>query len=118
MNDKFYAFDADKPGPPLWMRDFTDELAGVIPVPVTDITGRPDLNVVGNVGVEGTPVIDAASRAIFVVVRTRENGVCLQRLHKLGGFVGAGLSLTMPPSCCRSSCQDASQRRGLAPEHR
>lgn len=83
MNDKFYAFDADKPGAPLWMRDFTDELAGIIPVPVTDITGRPDLNVVGNVGIEGTPVIDAAAHSIFVVVRTRENGVYLQRLHKL-----------------------------------
>src|SRR5579863_2452939 len=45
MNDKFYAFDADKPGPPLWMRDFTDELNGVIPVPVADITSRPDLNI-------------------------------------------------------------------------
>ncbi len=83
MNDKFYAFDADKPGPPLWMRDFTDELAGIIPVPVTDITGRGDLNIVGNVGIEGTPVIDPAARAIFVVVRTRESGIYTQRLHKL-----------------------------------
>src|SRR5580693_2966733 len=83
MNDKFYAFDADKPGAPLWMRDFTDELAGVVPVPVTDITGRGDLNIVGNVGIEGTPVIDAAARSIFMVVRTRENGLYKQRLHKL-----------------------------------
>jgi hypothetical protein len=83
MNDKFYAFDADKPGPPLWMRDFTDELAGITPVPVTDITGRPDLNIVGNVGIEGTPVMDALAGAIFAVVRTRENGSYVQRLHKL-----------------------------------
>jgi outer membrane protein assembly factor BamB len=83
MNDKFYAFDADKPGPPLWMRDFTDELAGVVPVPAIDITGRGDLNIVGNVGIEGTPVVDPAARAIFAVVRTRENGAYFQRLHKL-----------------------------------
>src|SRR5882757_6078261 len=31
MNDKVYAFDADKSGPPLWMRSFTDEMAGVTP---------------------------------------------------------------------------------------
>jgi hypothetical protein len=24
MNDKIYAFDADRSGPPLWMRDLTD----------------------------------------------------------------------------------------------
>jgi len=83
MNDKFYAFDADRPSPPLWMRDFTDEVAGVVPVPVIDITGRGDLNIVGNVGIEGTPVIDSAARSIFVVVRTRENGAYVQRLHKL-----------------------------------
>jgi hypothetical protein len=83
MNDKFYAFDADKAGPPLWMRDFTDEPAGVLPVPVTDITGRPDLNIVGTVGIEGTPAMDAAAGFIFVVVRTRESGAYVQRLHKL-----------------------------------
>jgi outer membrane protein assembly factor BamB len=83
MNDKLYAFDAGKAGPPLWMRDFTDEMNGVIPVPVTDITSRPDLNIVGNVGVLGTPVIDAAGHAIFCVVRTRENGTYVQRLRKI-----------------------------------
>ena len=83
MNDKVYAFDADKPGPPLWMRDFTDEMAGRTPVPVADITGRNDLNIVGNVGIEGTPVIDPARGALYVVVRTKENGEYVQRLHAL-----------------------------------
>src|SRR5438477_8889685 len=36
MNDKIYAFDADSPGPPLWMRNLTDELAGITPVQITD----------------------------------------------------------------------------------
>ena len=63
MNDKVYAFDADKSGPPLWIRNFTDEMAGVTPVPVADITNRNDLNVVGNAGIESTPVIDAAAGA-------------------------------------------------------
>lgn len=29
MNDKAYAFDADRSGPPLWARDFADEKAGI-----------------------------------------------------------------------------------------
>src|SRR5260221_7806756 len=83
MNDKVSAFDADSPGPPLWMRSLTDEMAGITPVPVTDITNDNDLNIVGNVGIEGTPVIDAASNAIFLVACTRESGSYVQRIHKL-----------------------------------
>jgi hypothetical protein len=83
MNDKVYAFDADRPGPPLWMRSLTDEMAGVTPVPITDITNDADLNIVGDVGIEGTPVIDAASNAIFLVACTRESGRYVQRIHKL-----------------------------------
>jgi hypothetical protein len=88
MNDKVYAFDADRPGPPLWMRDFTDELAGITPVRVSDITGRNDLNIVGNVGIEGTPVIDVAGASLYVVVRTRALGRYVQRLHDLN--IGTG----------------------------
>lgn len=83
MNDKVYAFDADKPGPPLWMRTFTDEMSGVTPVPITDITDNNDLNLVGNVGIESTPVIDIASNALFLVARTRENGAYVQRIRKI-----------------------------------
>ncbi len=84
MNDKVYAFDADHAGPPLWLRDLTDELAGVTPVPVVDITNRNDLNVVGNVGILGTPVIDSAATCnLSGEARTRERGRYVQRLHKL-----------------------------------
>jgi outer membrane protein assembly factor BamB len=90
------------------MRDFTDELAGIIPQPVTDVTGRGDLNIVGNVGIEGTPVIDPAARVIFVVVRTRENGRSLQRLHKLDMSTGKD---KQPPvaieATAKSSAADA-----------
>lgn len=83
MNDKVYAFDADRAGPPLWMRNLTDEMAGITPVPVTDITNNNDLNVVGNVGIMGTPVIDLASHALFLVARTKESGRYFQRLYKM-----------------------------------
>jgi len=102
MNDKVYAFDADKNGPPLWMRDFTDELAGITPVPVADITNRNDLNVVGNAGIESTPVIDSAAAAIYVVARTKENGAYFQRLHKLDLKSGKEL---VPPASIQANTQ-------------
>ncbi|MCU1261964.1 MAG: Fibronectin type domain [Bryobacterales bacterium] len=83
MNDKVYAFDADSNSPPLWMRDFTDESAGITPVPVVDITRRNDLNIVGNVGILGTPVIDSGKHAIYLLARTKENGAYVQHLHAL-----------------------------------
>jgi hypothetical protein len=83
MNDKIYAFDADRSGPPLWMRDFTNEIAGVTPVPIIDITNSNDLNIVGNAGIESTPVIDTSAGMIYLVARTKENGRYVQRLHKL-----------------------------------
>lgn len=83
MNDKVYAFDADEVGPPLWIRNFTDEMGGVTPVPITDITNNNSLNLVGNIGIEGTPVIDKSLASMFLVARTKENGQYVQRLHKL-----------------------------------
>src|SRR5207248_4931569 len=70
-------------GPPLWVRDFTDEKAGITPVPITDITKDNNLNIVGNVGIESTPVIDSATDSIYLVARTKENGRYVQRLHRL-----------------------------------
>lgn len=107
-NDRVYAFDADRAGPPLWMRNLTDEMAGVTPVPVTDITNNNDLNVVGNVGIIGTPVIDPAMRALFLVARTRENGKHVQRLHKLA--LATGQEMTSPvviEAAVQSTAKDA-----------
>jgi hypothetical protein len=88
MNDKVYAFDADSSSAaPLWMRDFTNP-PSVTPVPIADIVG-PNFNVVGNVGIQSTPVIDAASGTIYLVARTKENGSYFQRLHALDITTGA-----------------------------
>jgi outer membrane protein assembly factor BamB len=83
MNDKVYAFDASHAGAPIWMRDFTDERAGITPVPISDITNSNDLNLVGNAGIEGTPVIELGSQSMYLVARTKEGGRYMQRLHKL-----------------------------------
>jgi len=105
-NDRVYAFDADRAGAPLWMRNLTDEMAGVTPVPVTDITNNNDLNVVGNVGIIGTPVIDPAMRALFLVARTRENGKHFQRLYKLA--LGTGQDM-VPPTVIEASVKGAAK---------
>src|SRR5579883_168722 len=91
MNDKVYAFDADNNAganaSPLWMRDFTNAAAGITAVPITDIACA--CNVVGNVGIESTPVIDPASETIYLLARTKENGSYFQRLHALDITSGA-----------------------------
>ena len=89
MNDKVYAFDADHSGAPLWTRDFTDAANGIIPVPIVDLVGSNTLNIVGNVGVESTPVIDLSSKTMYLVARTKENGSYVQRLHALDIATGA-----------------------------
>jgi hypothetical protein len=109
MNDKVYAFDADRAGPPLWMRCLTDEMAGITAVPVTDVTNNNDLNVVGNVGIMGTPVIDPVSSALFLVARTKESGRYVQRLYKMD--LGTGKDVIAPAvieASVESMARDAS----------
>ncbi|HZP61037.1 MAG TPA: hypothetical protein VFB27_12000, partial [Opitutaceae bacterium] len=96
MNDVLYAFDADdnqgSNANPLWVRDFTDPAHGITAVPITDIvvTNGPG-NIVGNVGIESTPVIDRRSSTMYVLVRTKENGAYFQRLHAVALETGADL---------------------------
>jgi hypothetical protein len=91
MNDSAYAFDGDSNtgsnAAPLWSVSFVNPSLGITAVPATDLsTGG---NVTGNVGIESTPVIDLPSNTIFLVVRTKENGAYLQRLHALDIASGA-----------------------------
>ena len=86
-NDSVYAFDADNPAAsaPLWHVNYTNPAAGIVPVPRTDVgqacgTYRDFAN---NIGIGGTPVIDAASQTIYFVTRTKENGTFVQRLRAL-----------------------------------
>jgi PQQ-like domain len=87
MNDKVYAFDADSASStPLWTKDFTNP-PSVTAIPITDITAA-GLNIVGNVGIQSTPVIDRSSNTIYLVARTRENGNYVQRLHAMNITTG------------------------------
>ena len=54
-----YAFDVDSASStPLWLTNFTNP-PSVTAVPMSDVLPVNGSNVIGNLGVQGTPVIDA-----------------------------------------------------------
>jgi hypothetical protein len=83
MDDHVYAYDAATPGEPFWHRDLTNPAAGISPVPIIDITRNNNLNIVGNVGILSTPVIDTATQTLYLVARTKEPAGYFQRIHAL-----------------------------------
>jgi outer membrane protein assembly factor BamB len=83
MEDQVYAFDADRSGTALWQKDLTDRAAGITPVPIADITEDNNLNIVGDVGILSTPVIDRDAGIIYLVCRTKEKHGYTQTLHAL-----------------------------------
>ncbi len=89
MNDKVYALDADS-NALLWCDSLISDTSGgcqnpvsvnsgTTPVLVNDIlngfnTDPIRQNIIGNVGILSTPVIDAGSGTMYVVARTHETG--------------------------------------------
>jgi hypothetical protein len=91
-HDSVYAVDASgEPTEPLWKVSFINPAAGVNPVSETDMR-CPFIS--PEVGITSTPVIDTASRTIYVLARTAEKGAdqkvrYFQRLHALDLATGA-----------------------------
>ncbi len=93
-HDSVFAFDADgnlgANSKPLWKITLLDSAhgaaAGATPVPPID-TGETDL--IPEVGITGTPVIDPATNTMYVAAKTKENGVDVARLHALDITTGA-----------------------------
>ena len=79
-HDSVYAFDADGSAAPLWHVSFLGSSAGVTTVPYQD-TGCDQI--VPEIGVTGTPVIDPKTGTLYVVAMTKESGNYVQRLHAL-----------------------------------
>jgi len=93
-HDSVYALDADGPTPiVLWHSSFIDPASSITTVPATDITGG---DLIPEIGITATPVIDPAKNALYVVAATKElvSGVYqyFQRLHALNLTTGADLS--------------------------
>ena len=90
VNNSVYAWDADSntanAGLPLWQRNLTP--SGGRPPNIQDMStigacGGNYHDFAGNIGIVGTPVIDAGNNVIYLVARTVENGAFVQRLHAL-----------------------------------
>ena len=85
-HDSVYAFDADDAlaTEPLWMVNFLDPAKGVTTVTQADVGC-----VIPEMGVIGTPVIDAGSGTIYLIAETKESGNAVFRLHALDVTSGA-----------------------------
>ncbi len=80
-HDSVYALDVDNPGAgPLWQRNYLDPANGVTPMP-DNFGGRTTLG--GEVGITGTPVVDAATGALYFVTAIARNGVAEQWLRAI-----------------------------------
>ena len=87
-HDSVYAFDADV-STLLWKTSFLNGSAGVTSVPYAD-TGCSQIE--PEIGVTGTPVIDASSNTMYLVAMTKETSggspSYVQRLHALDVTTG------------------------------
>ena len=88
MSDTLYAFDADAGGAPLWTRNLAS-LVGATPVPIAQFAFSGNRNIVGNLGILSTPVIDLSTNTLYAVACTLENSTMVYRLHAIDITSGA-----------------------------
>ncbi len=87
QHDSVYAFDADSSSiTPLWRVNFVNPDAGINSLSPADVNAS---DIVPEIGITSTPVIDTTSNTIYVVAATKENGAFYHRLHALDLASGA-----------------------------
>src|SRR5216684_1731944 len=86
-HDSIYAFDADNlQGAPLWQTSFISPADGITTLSIGTASGLDITcdSMQPEVGITGTPVIDAATNTMYLVARTKEvNGGNTNFVHKL-----------------------------------
>jgi hypothetical protein len=85
-HDSLYALDADT-GNILWQKSYIDPANGITPIPSPADTSCGDL--VPEVGITSTPVIDPSTKTLYLLARTKESGQYFQRLHAVDISTGA-----------------------------
>jgi hypothetical protein len=80
MSDTLYAFDADVGGAPFWSVNFAN-LVGAMPVPIANWVFGGNRNIIGNLGILSTPVIDPSTNIMYLIACTLENNTLAYRLH-------------------------------------
>ena len=88
MSDTLYAFDADQSGAPLWSANFASRV-GATSVPMAQFAISGNRNIVGNLGILSTPVIDPSTNMLYLVACTLENNTMAYRLHAVDITTGA-----------------------------
>ncbi|MGD0938418.1 MAG: chitobiase/beta-hexosaminidase C-terminal domain-containing protein [Terracidiphilus sp.] len=92
-HDSVYAFDADTNGGsnanPLWLASMLSTAHGAAAGATTVSSNTVGTDIVPEIGITGTPVIDTASGTLYVVSATQEGTTFIQRLHALDVTSGA-----------------------------
>ena len=83
-HDSLYAFDADTGGTALWKVSFI--VNGGSTVPSSKLSTE---DIVPEVGITGTPVIDNTTNTLYVVSKTLESANYILRLHAIDITSGA-----------------------------
>jgi hypothetical protein len=80
MSDTLYAFDADAGGAPLWTLNLAT-FENATPVPIAQFVYSGNKNIINNLGILSTPVIDLSTNTLYAVACTLENSTLVYRLH-------------------------------------